>query len=77
MPDLTDAIAIDNDVNRELEFGSDAVLKVKKGSGEWSIIPDGWFPERVDQRPSGGKKFIRLSVADIEAIYREAFQRGL
>jgi len=66
MPNLTEAIFTELEVNRILELGEDSTLSVKKGSGSWSDIPDGWFFEQVDQRPSGGKKFYRLSVADIE-----------
>lgn len=71
MPDLTEVISIDNNVNREIEFSEGAVIEARKGSGAWVDITDGSFPERVDQRPSGGKKFIRLSVADVGGQYSQ------
>ena len=68
---LTEVVAIDNDVNRELEMGSEATIQVRKGSGSWTDIISGWFAEKVDQRPSGGKKFTRLSVADVDGAYSQ------
>lgn len=70
MPDLTEIIAIDNNVNREIEF-DESLIEARKGQGAWVDITDGSFPERVDQRPSGGKKFIRLSVADVGGQYSQ------
>ncbi len=70
MPDLTEVIAIDNNANREIEF-DDSKIEAKTNTGQWIDITDGSFPERVDQRPSGGKKFIRLSVADVDGQYSQ------
>lgn len=71
MPNLTEVIAIDNNVNREIEFSDGCVIEARKGTGAWVDITDGSFPERVDQRPSGGKKFTRLSVADVDGKYSQ------
>lgn len=68
MPDFTTLASVLNDIDRQLEFDDTAVYEIRVKGGSWIDVTEGSFIEKVDQRPAGGKKFYRLSVADEEGV---------